>query len=380
QLTIRYANGSNDNRKMTLLVNGNSQGTINLNSTGSWGTWKEKTLNLNGLRDGNNVIRLQAANPKSGPNIDRLEFNALGADSAVQNPVENNRPAASPRPAPANAESQAMSIGEYGSSELDHNWKTITLDKRYINPVVIVSDPTTNGGDPAVVRLRRVTGRTFQMRLQEPNYKDVRHTKESVSYMVMESGDWTLADGTRISAGTRQTNRLTSRGFDSVSLNGFDQTPTVLSQVQTFNNTDWVTTRTKNQSKSQFKLAMQEEEALNGGSHAQETVGWFAVEVGGDYEGDSILQGGQTERSYDDSWGTVNFDQAFAQAPSIIAKLGSHYGSDTASLRLDDITSQSFGVRVSEEQSLDRELVHTNESISFLALQGQSGSLQGMSV
>ncbi|MEM7797009.1 MAG: right-handed parallel beta-helix repeat-containing protein, partial [Cyanobacteria bacterium P01_C01_bin.118] len=306
-LTIRYANGTSDNRSMTLLVNGVSQGTIDFNDTDSWSTWEEKTLNLNGLNDGNNVIQLQAANPNSGPNIDRLTFEASSSVKnppkvPAQNPVENNLPETEaptkpqPAPKPTKVNSQDMVIGEYGSLDLNHEWQTVALDNNYVNPVVIVSDPTINGADPAVVRLRKVTGKNFQLRLQEPNYKDGKHTQESASYMVMEAGDWILADGTRISAGTHNTNRLSSKGFDSVNLKDFQKTPTVLSQVQTFNGTDWVTTRTKNQSKSNFQLAMQEEEALNKGGHAEETVGWFAVELGGDSNGDAILSGGTTAR------------------------------------------------------------------------------------
>ena len=271
-------------------------------------------------------------------------------------------------------------IGEYGRFNLNHQWKTIALDETYDNPVVIVSDPTLNGPDPAAIRLRNIKGNSFQVRLQEPNYKDGNHTNESVSYLVMEAGDWKLADGTRISAGTRNSNRLTSKGFDSVDITGFESAPTVLSQVQTFNGEDWVTTRTTGQSSKSFKVAMQEEEALNSGGHVQETVGWLAVDQGTGSDGDTLLQGGTTGRSYTHNQGKVNFAADFDAAPSLIAKLGSFYGPDTANLRLDNITSTSFGVGVHEEQSLDSELNHTTESVSFLALGGQSGTLTGLSV
>ena len=74
----------------------------------------------------------------------------------------------------------------------------------------------------------------------------------------MEAGDWTLSDGTRISAGVHESNRLSKKGFDNITLNGFEGTPTVLSQVQTVNEADWVTTRTRQQSNNGFQLTMQE--------------------------------------------------------------------------------------------------------------------------
>lgn len=269
-------------------------------------------------------------------------------------------------------------IAEYGTLDLTHKWQTVALDETYENPVVIVSDPTFNGADPAAVRLRKVGGNTFQIRLQEPNYKDGQHTSESVSYLVMEAGDWTLADGTRIAAGTHTTNRLTSAGFDSVELDGFGATPTVLSQVQTFNGRDWVTTRTQGQSVGGFQLAMQEEEALNKGGHTNETIGWLAIDSGVTSAGDTLMQGGTTSQSYNNDFARAKFGSEFDSAPALIAKLSSFNGADTANLRLDDISRTGFGVGVHEEQSLDSELAHTNESVSFLALEGKSGSLTGL--
>ncbi|MEL7316421.1 MAG: calcium-binding protein, partial [Cyanobacteria bacterium J06559_3] len=246
------------------------------------------------------------------------------------------------------------------------------------NPVVIVSDPTLNGPDPVAIRLQKVTGNTFQIRLQEPNYENGTHTSEAVSYVVMNAGDWTLADGTRISVGTRNSNRLTSKGFDSIGLKGFGATPTVLSQVQTANGSDWVTTRTKGQSAKGFQVAMQEEEALNQGSHVQETIGWLAIEQGVASDDDTLLEGGTTDQEYGSDRAQVSFESEFASTPSVIAKLSSFKGSDTANLRLDNISRQSFGVGVYEEQSLDTELSHVNESVAFLALEGESGSLTGL--
>ena len=271
-------------------------------------------------------------------------------------------------------------FGEYGNLNLNHQWQTVSLDESYINPVVIVSDPTNKGSDPAAIRLSNVANNTFQIRLQEPNYKNNWHATETVSYLVMEAGDWTLADGTRISAGTHNSNRLTSKGFDSIGLTDFNTTPTVLSQVQTYNGRDWVTTRTTGQSVKGFQLAMQEEEALNKAGHVRETIGWLAIEQGTATDGDTLLQGGTTIRNHNHNRSEVLLKPEFDTPPSLIAKLGSSYGLDTANVRVEDITSNSFGISIQEEQSLDDEIIHTNESISFLALEGKSGVLRGFEV
>jgi hypothetical protein len=302
----------------------------------------------------------------------------IGSENIKLDLATDQLPAPGGNPPPTPGGTNPSDIGEYGNITLNHQWQTINLNDTYTNPVVIVSDPTHNGGDPATTRLRNVTGNSFQIRLQEPNYKDGNHINETVSYVVVEAGDWELVDGTRISAGTTTSNRLTSAGFDGVDLDGFGATPTVLSQVQTFNGSDWVTTRVKGQSASGFNFGLQEEEALNNGSHLNEQIGWLAIDSGVANDGDTLLQGGTTSRSYDHNLGTVSFDADFDSAPSLIAKLGSFYGADSANLRLDAISQTSFGVRVAEEQSLDSELNHTQESVAFLALEGQVGSLSGL--
>ena len=269
-------------------------------------------------------------------------------------------------------------IGEYGTiTNLNHNWQTITLNQNYINPVVIVSDPTFNGTDPATVRLDNVTENSFELRIQEVNYKDDIHVLETVSYLVVEAGDWELSDGTQISAGTQNSNLLSSQGFETVGLSEFDQTPTLLTQVQTYNGPDWVTTRTTNMTANSFDLTMQEEEALNGGSHATETIGWLAIDQGIGNDGDTLLQGGLTEKTHQHIPETVNFEQAFSETPIVFAKLGSYFGSDPANIRLGAISNSGFEARVYEDQSFDTEMNHVNEQINFLALGDSSGLFTG---
>ncbi|MEM9004702.1 MAG: S8 family serine peptidase [Cyanobacteria bacterium P01_F01_bin.86] len=274
-----------------------------------------------------------------------------------------------------------VTFAEYGNLELTQEWQTITLNNDYVNPVVIVSDPTFNDDDPVGVRLQDITSDTFQIRLQEPQYLDDVHAPESASYLVIEAGDWILEDGTRIAAGTYESDLLSTEGFESVDLTGFDSKPVILSQVQTFNGHQWVVTRLRGQSPRGFSGAMQEEEALNSGSHTSETIGWLAIDQKTATSDDTLLQGGRTARNYTHEADTVSFDPKFEETPSLIAKIGSYRGKDTANLRLEDITNTGFGVRIHEEQSKDLEIKHNKEeTVSFLALEGQSGILTGFEV
>lgn len=281
-------------------------------------------------------------------------------------------------------ESEQFYIGEYSQVSINHEWETIELDQSYSNPVVIASDPTYNGSDPATVRIKNVKNDSFELRLQEPKNEDGKHFDEDVSYVVIEEGDWDLADGTRLSASNYNSGKLTSQGFETVDLTdtGFDNKPTVLSQVQTYNGDDWVTTRTKNQTASDFKLAMQEEEARNDGSHYEENIGWLAIEQStvNDANGDIVLQGGTTGAQFDETEDSFSFDDGgFSNDPALIAKLGSYNGWDSANARLTEITKSGFGALVREDTSLDSEVRHGNEEqLSYLALNDDSGFLSAV--
>ncbi len=247
--------------------------------------------------------------------------------------------------------------------------------------MVIASDPSRNGADPAAVRIRNLDGDSFEIRLQEPNYKDGSHVNETVSWMVMEAGEYQLADGTRLSAGTTSTNLLSPQGFETVAFEAsFDATPTVLTQIQTFNGADWAVTRTDAITGTGVELTMQEEESLNSGSHASETIGWLAIDAGVADDGDTLLQAATTADVITHNPTGVSFSQSFAAAPALIAKLSSFDGADSANLRFSSLTGSGFTALAAEEQSLDTELNHTTERASYLALEGVSGMIEAFAV
>ena len=187
-----------------------------------------------------------------------------------------------------------------------------------------------------------------------------------------------MSDGTRFSAGTTTSDKLTSAGFETISFdNSFSNTPSLLTQVQTYNGADWVTTRTDSITGASFAVAMQEEENLNGGRHITETLGWFAIDSGAANDGDTILEGGITGNSFDHNVSAGSFSASFSSTPALIAKLSSYRGPDPASLRTTEISSSGFKAFVAEEQSTDAELGHITESINFLALDSSSGILGG---
>jgi hypothetical protein len=67
---------------------------------------------------------------------------------------------------------------EFGQIDLDHNWKTVNLQKTFNNPVVIMGALSYNGGHPSTLRVRNVQESSFEVRVNEWMYLDNWHTTE----------------------------------------------------------------------------------------------------------------------------------------------------------------------------------------------------------
>ena len=82
-----------------------------------------------------------------------------------------------------------------------------------------------NGGHPSTVRVKNVQPTSFDVHIQEWSYLDTWHTTETISYIVVEAGHFTLPDGSVYDAGHF---RDSSDAFQTVSYNqAFESTPVV---------------------------------------------------------------------------------------------------------------------------------------------------------
>jgi hypothetical protein len=74
--------------------------------------------------------------------------------------------------------------------------------------------PSFNGPHPITLRVKDVNRASFKLQIQEWTYLDFVHTKETVSYMIVEEGTHKLKDGTLIQAGKT----IGSRNIKSINL------------------------------------------------------------------------------------------------------------------------------------------------------------------
>ncbi len=261
----------------------------------------------------------------------------------------------------------ARDVMETGTVELDHGSKNIRLQNTYDNAVAIAYVATEKGGQPVNVRILNVEGDKLRLRLQEPNYLDGEHTIETVNYLVVEAGTWVLSDGTVLEAGTLESSKLTSRGFESVEFDAaFDTAPVIISQVQTRNGGDFVTTRQKDANSSGFQLAMQEEELLNSGRHVKETLGWLAIEAGGSTNGDVHWSAGHAT-GVNQNVTSVELGIDMGTPEHIVGGVSTYNGPDPAWARGKGSSNSGFDASVEEDQSRDDEVAHARETIDYFA-------------
>lgn len=268
-------------------------------------------------------------------------------------------------------------VAELRMIALDDAPTTVWFQHSFDNPVVIAQAPSFENHEPVAVRIEAVDARSVTLRLQEPDHQDGHHGTETLALMVVEAGSHRLADGSRLEAGTIETGRLSSDGFESVAFDGpFADDPAVFTQLQSANGPDWAVTRQREADSQGFEVTLQEQERWNGGTHATETVGWVALEQGRRAIADLTVEVGRTPESFGDTAGRLDFSAPFAQAPGLVTGAVGFEEPDPAMLRIVEVTAAGAELHVQEETSADAETDHLAESVDYIAFEGE-GTLQG---
>lgn len=231
-----------------------------------------------------------------------------------------------------------------GEVKADENWESASMTGAiFDNPVVVTGPPTYNGEHPGVARVQNVDHSEFSVRLQEWDYRereknDTNHAKETIPYMMVESGTHELSGGVVLEAGTFEldgTRSWDKQRFDA----NFPDRPKLFLTAQTANGGQAVVVRAKQVDADGFEAALFEEEALNDG-HATETIGYVAVYTPSSSESIS---------------------------PSANSKT---YSLETSTQKVDGSWTSVNGVSLilDEEKSKDKEVNHVDEQVDVLTL------------
>jgi PKD repeat protein len=281
--------------------------------------------------------------------------------------------------------SSAVPMAQVGSFSVN-GWSpvTINLSRTFTDPVVIaqpLSRETWLHG--AVVRITSVTPTSFTAMLHSEYAVSNPQTKwETVSFLVVEAGKWQIQGSeallqagklsTSASVGLRFTDSWATVTFPKA----FPAKPVLFSQVQTFNNSKFVSTRHTDVTTTSFRLAMEGVEGYPF-PHPAETIGWLAITPGSGLWGVSKYQANNSW-TVTDQWSRVPYHAGGCnsswQGPHFLGGIGS-FNERHAHLRyrhlaylLNFVLSCTVEVMAEEDVSWDAETTHAAEQLDFLVV------------
>ena len=261
------------------------------------------------------------------------------------------------------APSFALEIGELTVSG---TWSYISFTETFQDPVVVAKPASSNDPSPCVVRIRNVSSKGFDIRLQNYDYITEEHGLENLGYMAVERGNFVLENGKRVEAGFFNTNATDYPEKVSFS-EQFSVMPVVATSIVTEKEYDAVVSRVENISENGFDYQMQEQEA-NSVLHTFEEVAYIAWEPFSGMIGNFAFEIHMHQDEVNDQWQSFSFQQGFDKPPVLIAGMQSQYWRDTANLRHTELKANGVQIKVTEEQSIDSETDHAFEAFSFMAI------------
>ena len=241
-----------------------------------------------------------------------------------------------------------------------------------------------NEDDSVEVRVDNVTTTSCDIFMEEPPSAaaspayDADHALETISYVIMEEGEWLLEDDTVVKAGTVYTNKQHVKSGENTAetitfTNAFSASPVILHSLNTYNNNAFKATACKSVTASSFQIA--QETAETSTSTEFEVISWIAIEAGktgtiGAVKYETGTGNDGNNDGHDNDGHTFNFAQSFTTTPIIVTKQTTLNGGDGGwSRSFGTLTTTQHVTCTEEDQQLDDERSHTNEIFSFWAVE-----------
>ena len=273
-------------------------------------------------------------------------------------------------------------IGEAGMlSGLTEVVQTINLTQAYTNPVVFAQPSSFDGTETVTVRVSNIQSDQFDIQLVEPSNLNGIHgvggLGEQVSYVILEKGNHVLVNGTRLEVGKVSTGATVGRSlltptWETINFTlPFAANPVVISQAQTLavGGETNISTRQNNISEASFDVAMEPEE-INTLPSVTETIGYLAIEPGAGTWNSLPYEAQTSGAQITNNFSTLQFSQTFTTVPGFVGALSSFNGVDNAHLRYQDLNIVGVDLFVEEDTTVDTELMHSAESVDYLAIGG----------
>lgn len=261
-------------------------------------------------------------------------------------------------------------------------WQSVTFPRSFsgATPVVVVGPFYSADGEPHVVRVRNVTATGFQWQIDEWDYLAGAHPGAMTGYY------FAMTEGTHVFGNQRwQVGRITNanRADSTITLTGFTEAPTVLTQVYSTNNLiatnnpRALKTRNSAVTSANFKVNLETQESYTA-AISNESVGYVAVSEGLGYLDGKVLWAYSPQTV---GHTLVTFYTGPFTNPLVIAQTQTKNDADPGDLRLTTVPSLVSGqtrVQLSfkEETSLNGDVTHTAETVSGLFIGDMPGEAE----
>ncbi|WP_266081641.1 hypothetical protein [Haladaptatus caseinilyticus] len=251
------------------------------------------------------------------------------------------------------------------------SWTQIEFEQRYTNPKFVAGLQTFNGLDTANIRYRNLTSTSVEIKVEELQSKDseTAHIKEEVGYAVF--GDPLLVS--TISSNNQRARSQWQRANSVVQPDGV-----AIAKPLSYSGNHPSHIRMRNVSEGSLEYKIEEWRYLDG-SHISET---FHILSMGQVEGEMRLDDGTRYRTkggevpVNDEFRTIPLNNVFeSETPVVFAQAQTYNGADPIVTRMRNVSSESFDIRVQEEEAQSGH--PNNESIGYIALQQTTGKING---
>ena len=247
---------------------------------------------------------------------------------------------------------------------VSQRWKTIKFPVQFgAKPVVFAQVVTENDLTTVVTRMRNISTTEFQLRLQEEENEDGVHGVESVAWVAIEAGSY---DGT---LPFEVSSKLVSSSSATINFAQFYPVPGFICAIQSFNENNPANLRITSLTNVEAKIFCQEEKSFDPEiNHGFETAGYMALSGPGDLsnnQGETIGETGSV--SVNHNFLTVTLQHSYHNPVVVLGGITMN-GSQPATLRVKNITPNSFAVKIEEWEYLDG--THSFEDLTYLVIEG----------
>ena len=274
---------------------------------------------------------------------------------------------------------------------------SVCFDTPFPEAPLVFSLPTTaDDDDRLALRIRNVTSTGFEIaQVESPVTTDENvpepagNVSQTVDFLAIPEGDYTLDDGSKMSVSSLSTNEFQgdltggSQGWVTISTAdlGFSQAPAIIASIQTMNNeadpfpisTPFLATAVSDVDNTKFNIALERGETSSGVLDNNETIGFIAITPGsGELTADISYESFRTSENINTGQNTCRaFNlNTYNNNPLVIASQNTRKGGDGGWLKRCSITTSSVGFSIVEDQANDAEGNHTNERAGGVALGG----------